>query len=488
MQNNNNQTSAESQAENSAEATYARADGGANEYAVSIDTSVQSHLEITDALLAQSPGRLSATIEDAPREVGARVLERLDVDRAGAVAEYLDPKTASKIFKEVDPGTAAGVMLAMNRPEAAMVLAAMDPDDRVDILGLVDTEAHDELLGELDVAKAAETRTLESYEPDTAGGIMTTEVTALYEYLTVEDAISLLRKLSEELEQMFYVYVIDRIGRLVGVLSMRDLILARPEQQLRNIMIKNVRSVVATKDQEDVAKMMRGSGYLAMPVVDEIGKLIGLITVDDVVDVIQEEATEDFQKMFGAGAEERLASPWHFSFRKRVFWLLVNLGTAFLAAAVISSFQSVIKLLPLLAAFQTVVSGMGGNGSAQAMAVTIRGMATGDVDKRLLRHVLMREAIVGVLTGIVVGICTWAIAATFYHDQNGFKIGIVICIALMFNHVNACVTGSAIPFVMKRFGFDPAQSSTIFATTFTDCGGFFVTLGLGYLLQNWLLA
>jgi magnesium transporter len=474
---NNNLTSLEKPAENSA----------ARDYGVSVDTTVHSQLEVTAELLMASPGKLSEMIEDAPREVGARVLEQLSLDRAAAVAEYLDPKTASKIFKEVEPGTAAGVMLAMNRPEAAMVLAEMDPDDRVDILGLVDSEAHEELLSELDVAKAAETRTLESYPPDSAGGIMTTEVTSLYEYLTVEDAINLLRKMSEELEQMFYVYVIDRIGRLVGVLSMRDLILAKPTRQLRNIMIKNVRSVRATVDQEEVAQQMRGSGYLAMPVVDDLGKLIGLITVDDVVDVIQEEATEDIQKMFGAGAEERLASPWHFSFRKRVFWLLVNLGTAFLAAGVISRFQDVIQVLPLLAAFQTIVSGMGGNGSAQAMAVTIRGLATGHVDKRLLRHVLMRELIVGVLTGIVVGIATWAIAVTFYSDQNGLKIGMVICIALMFNHINACVTGSAIPLVMKKLGFDPAQSSTIFATTFTDCGGFFVTLGLGYLLQEWLL-
>ncbi|MBC7785715.1 MAG: magnesium transporter [Burkholderiales bacterium] len=447
---------------------------------------ITGEIVITPELLESSPGRIAQTIEEAPADQGARVLEQLPLDVAAAVSEYLDPKTAARIFKEVDSGTAAGVVLAMNRAEAAMVLAEMDPDDRVDILGLIYPEAHEELLAELDAAKAAETRSLESYARDTAGGIMTTQVTALYEYLTVEDAINLLRKLSQELEQMFYVYAIDRLGRLVGVLSMRDLILAKPSSQLRNIMIKNVRSVPATMDQEEVARLMRGSGYLAMPVVDDIRKLIGLITVDDVVDVIQDEATEDIQKMFGAGAEERLNSAWHFSFRKRVFWLQINLLTAFLAAAVISSFQEVIKVLPLLAAFQTIVSGMGGNGSAQAMAVTIRGMATGQVDRKLLRHVLRRELIVGILTGIAVGLSTWAVAAVFYHDQQGLKIGAVIAVALLFNQINACVSGAAIPFVMKKLGFDPAQSSTIFATTLTDCGGFFATLGLGYLLMNWL--
>ncbi|MDB5328823.1 MAG: mgtE [Phycisphaerales bacterium] len=440
----------------------------------------------TEIMLSSSPRELSELIEEAPCDQGASVLERLPLDRAVAVAEYLDPKTAARIFKEIDAGTAAALMLGMNRVEAAMVLAGMDPDDRVDILGMVDAEAHDELLAELDVAKRAEVRHLESYASDTAGGIMTTQVTALYEYLTVDDAIHLLRKLSEELEQMFYVYAIDRLGRLVGVLSMRDLILAKPNRRLRDIMIKGVRSVPVTMDQEEVAQRMRESGYLAVPVVDTEQRLVGIITVDDVIDVVTEEATEDVLKMFGAGAEERLNSPWFYSFRKRVVWLQVNLGTAFLAAGVISLFQNTITALPLLAAFQTVVSGMGGNGSAQAMAVTIRGMATGKVDKALLRKVLLRELMVGIFTGIVVGLTTWGIAAIFYADQHGFRIGVVICIALMFNHINACVTGSAIPFIMKKFGADPAQSSTIFATTFTDCGGFFATLGLGYLLMDWL--
>ena len=440
----------------------------------------------TEVMLSSSPRELSELIEDAPCDQGASVLERLPLDRAVAVAEYLDPKTAARIFKEVDSGTAAALMLGMNRVEAAMVLAGMDPDDRVDILGLVDAEAHDELLAQLDVAQRNEVRHLESYPSDTAGGIMTTQVTALYEYLTVDDAIGLLRKLSEELEQMFYVYAIDRMGRLVGVLSMRDLILAKPQRRLRDIMIKGVRSVPATMDQEEVAQKMRESGYLAVPVVDAEQRLIGIITVDDVIDVVTEEATEDVLKMFGAGAEERLNSPWFYSFRKRVVWLEVNLGTAFLAAGVISLFQNTITALPLLAAFQTVVSGMGGNGSAQAMAVTIRGMATGKVDRALLRKVMMRELLVGIFTGIIIGFSTWAIAAVFYADQHGFRIGVVICIALMFNHINACVSGAAIPFVMKKFGADPAQSSTIFATTFTDCGGFFATLGLGWLLMDWL--
>jgi len=208
--------------------------------------------------------------------------------------------------------------------------------------------------------------------------------------------------------------------------------------------------------------------------------------VDDVVDVINAEATEDVQKMAGAGAEERLTSPWQFSVRSRTPWLLVNLGTAFLAAAVVGLFQHTISALPILAAYQTIVSGMGGNAGAQAMAVTIRGIALGQVDRKLLNHLLKRELIVGVLTGLIVGMITWVIAAFTSHDPHAGLIGAVICVALTLNHINACLTGVAIPFVMKKMGFDPAQSATIFATTFTDCGGFFLTLGLAAILLRFL--
>ncbi|MGN6726101.1 MAG: magnesium transporter [Tepidisphaeraceae bacterium] len=439
---------------------------------------------INDELLESPPRKVSELIEEAPPRVGAEVLSRLDFDRAALVAEYLDPRTAASIFKEIDTGIAAGVMLAMNRAEAAMVLADMDPDDRVDILGMVDEAAHDELLAELDVAQAAETRKLEAYPPDTAGGIMTTEVTALYEYLTVEDAIALLRKLSEELEQMFYVYVIDRIGRLVGVLSMRDLILARSDRRLKDIMIKGVRSVPATMDQEEVARIMRESGYLAMPVVDAQQILLGLITVDDVIDVVQEEATEDVLKMFGVGAEERLNSPWKFSFNSRVWWLLINLATAFLAGGVVGLFDSTIAKFSVLAIYMPIVAGMGGNASAQAMAVAIRGLATGYVDRKLLWRVIWREMLVGVLTGVVCGVVTAGVALVW--QKNPF-LGLLVCVALIINHTLACTTGAGIPFLMKRMGFDPAQSATIFATTVTDVCGFFSLLGLATYFARWLV-
>jgi magnesium transporter len=438
---------------------------------------------------AESSQQVADRIEDLSASDAAGVLSYLPNDQAAEVATILDPETAGRIFSRMEPPEAAEVISAMHPPEASMVLAAVDPDDRVDILEHVSGPVHDQLMKEFSAEDADEVRQLEQYPPDTAGGIMTTQVTSLYEDMTAQEAIDQLRRLQEELGQMYYVYVVDRRRHLVGVLSMRDLILSRPERRLNQFMRPTVTAIPATTDQEIVAREFQRTKYLAMPVVDARHRLIGLITLDDVVDVINEEATEDVQKMFGAGAEERLLSPWQFSFRKRIWWLEVNLATAFLAAWVVSWFNDVVAVLPALAAYMGIVSGMGGNAGAQALAVAVRGIALGETSPKLLRRVLYRESIVGLLAGICVGITTWACAALRIFGSNQYNghpvlFGFVIALALLFNHINACTTGVLIPFVMKKMGFDPAQSATIFATTFTDCGGFFATLWLAKVILH----
>lgn len=438
--------------------------------------------KVVEAAVVEPAQQVAEQIEEINPADGAAVLQALSNDRAAAVVEYLDPNTAADILSKIDATHAALIVVDMEIPEAGMVLGAMDPDDRVDILDHIPAPLHDQLVNEMLAEDAAEVRQLEQYPPDTAGGIMTTEVTALYEYITVDNAIHLLRRLNEELEQMFYVYVIDRRKHLVGVLSMRDLILAKPEKMLRDIMIQNVRSVPATMDQEQVARLMKRYGYLASPVVDANGRLIGLITLDDVVDVLEEEATEDVQRLFGAGAEERLSSTWQFSFSRRVWWLLVNLLTAFFAGAVVGGFEDTLSKITALAIYMPIVAGMGGNASAQAMAVAVRGISIGgDVTRNMLWNVMYRELLVGVLTGVTVGVVTGSIAVLW---QKDYRLGIVVGLALILNHTLACTTGAGIPFVMKRMGFDPAQSATIFATTVTDVVGFFGLFMLAKLIMQ----
>jgi magnesium transporter len=392
---------------------------------------------------------------------------------------------AAKQLKHLSPLDAAAALAALPLADAGRVLAEMPADDRVDVLDQLSPLLRQQMLATMSPAKAAEARDLQQYPPDTAGGIMTTEVAALPETLTAAQAIEELRRLSRELEQLYYVYVIDGGGRLGGVLSMRDLILAEPGSPLKRIMRQNVAAVSVAADQEDVAHTMHQHGYLAMPVVDDQRRLLGIITVDDIVDVLEEEATEDVQRMFGAGPEERLTSSWSYSFRKRIGWLQVNLVTAFIAASVVGLFEDTIAKFAVLAVYMPVVAGMGGNASAQAMAVAIRGIALGEVDRKLLRHVLKRELIVGVLSGLCVG-ATAAVISMIFHHRHGWLLGLLAGGALLINHSLACVWGVTVPFVMKRLGFDPAQSATIFTTTLTDMVGFFTLLGLATLAMSFV--
>ncbi|MGF1635167.1 MAG: magnesium transporter [Phycisphaerae bacterium] len=424
----------------------------------------------------------------------AEAMRRFEIEDQAHVLSGLHPEVAAPVVAEMAAPDVAVALAELSNDKIAGILAEMDPDDRVDVLEHLPEDRHDEIIGHMEPEEAAEVRRLEQYEPDTAGGIMTTQVTSLYEHLAVSDAIEQIRKLSEEFEQLFYMYVVDRRGHLIGVLSMRDLILAKPTRKLHEVMIPEVRSVLADMDQEEVAQVMRKYGFLAMPVVDTQNRLIGLITIDDIGDVLEEEATEDVHRLFGAGAEERLMSPWWFSFKSRVGWLVVNLGTAFAAGAVVASFSGLIERLAVLAAFMPIVAGMGGNASAQAMAVAVRGMSLGEVDRRTIRHVLIRESIVGLLTGLIIGTLTGLIAYFYTAPQESYTnfgavmLGVVIFAALVINHTLACVSGAGIPFIMKRLGFDPAQSATIFATTVTDVVGFFALLGLAFLAIRQILS
>ncbi len=430
-----------------------------------------------------SASNISAQIEEIPPADGANVMEHLSVGKAAEVAEYLDPVTAGNILAEMEPQDAARVIEDMPPPEASMVLAAMPADDRVDVMEHVGRELHEELLTELPPATASEVRALEKFAPDTAGGIMNTQFTALPEQWSVEEAIAELRRLGSRQQPMFYTYVVDQRGVLRGVISMRDLILSPLDLRLHQIMHREVKAIAATMDQEKVADQFRKYNYLALPVVDAHNVLLGIVTVDDVVEIISEEAMEDVQRMAGAGAEERLTSPWHFSFRKRILWLEVNLATAFLAAAVVGFFEATIARIAILAVYMPVVAGMGGNASAQAMSVAIRGIALGEVDFSRLRHVLIREFFVGLVSGIVIGITT-ALVAWAFHSDHGLVLGAVVAVALVITMISACIAGVAIPFIMKAMRFDPAQSASIFITTVTDFVGFLSFLGLAWLFMK----
>lgn len=265
---------------------------------------------------------------------------------------------------------------------------------------------------------------------------------------------------------------------------MRDLMLANPDDLIENVMRKDVFSVDAFMDREQVARELTGRNFFVVPVVDSQKKMVGVVRAHELIGDVQEEATEDIQKMFGAGGDERSFSPIFFSLKKRLFWLHVNLATAFLAASVIGLFEGIIAKISALAVFMPVVAGQGGNAGAQSLAVVMRGLVMREIPPNKVANLILKETWIGFLNGVVIGVITGLI--TWIWEGNPW-FGAVIALAMIVNLIIAGFFGAAIPIVMKGLGLDPAQCSNIVLTTFTDVIGFFSFLGFAVLFQKLLL-
>ena len=323
-----------------------------------------------------------------------------------------------------------------------------------------------------------------NYPEDSAGRIMSTDYLALHTDLQVKDAIAKIRSMARRKNPESYGYVVDHENHLVGVLNMRDLLLAQSQATLDVVMRKDIFAVPFTMDREQVAEELSKRGFFAAPVVDNEKRLLGVIKAEHLLDDVQEEATEDFQKMFGAGGDERAFSPVGFSLKMRLPWLHVNLATAFLAAFVVACFEDIIAKLTILAVFLPVVAGQGGNAGAQSLAVVIRGLVMREIPPKKAAQLILKEAWLGTVGGVATGLVT-ALVAWWWAGNP--MLGVVIGLAMIVNLSIAGFAGAAIPIVMKRIGLDPAQCSNIILTTVTDVMGFFSFLGLAVLFESYLI-
>jgi magnesium transporter len=300
--------------------------------------------------------------------------------------------------------------------------------------------------------------------------------------MTVGEAITALQT-ARDVEMVFYLYIVDARGHLVGVTSLRRLLLVSPETPLKRIMTPEPVSVRVDMDQEEVARLVASYNLLAIPAVDEANKLVGVITVDDVIDVIKDEATEDLYRLAGVSSDERVFTPATESLRKRMPWLIVNLITAFLAAAVVGLFESTIDAWTALAVFMPIVAGMGGNAGTQTLTVIVRGIALGELTWTNSRKALGKEVMIGIGNGIVLG----TIAAMVAWARNGDpRLGIILGIAMVINLFVAGLAGTLIPLGLKALKVDPALASAVFITTFTDVCGFASFLGLATVFRRYL--
>lgn len=421
-------------------------------------------------LLREQPSELQALLEEIHDEDLADLVKLLETDEALLMLEQLDPELAADIFARLDEPEQARFLERFGPARIAPIVNEMAPDDRADLIDALPELVGDELLETMNPEAVAEVEELAQWAEDTAGGLMTTEYISVPLGLTVQEVIERIREGSEQAETVYYVYVLDDDRRLLGIASIRDLLLASADDPLSEVMAENVHTVRPDTDQEVVARTLGKYDFVALPVTDEAGTLLGVITVDDVLDVLTAEQTEDVQRLGAVGPiEERYFQTTFWTFiSKRAPWLAVLFMGEFLAGGVMRHYDPVLRAVAQLSHYIPLLISTGGNSGSQSASLIIRGMATGDITVGDWWRVLLRElgqgAILGVfLAAIGVG------RVLMVQDGTGMAVTIgvtVVSIVLM-----GCTVGAMLPILLRRVGLDPATSSTPFIATLVDVLG-----------------
>ncbi|MDO9536520.1 MAG: magnesium transporter [Bacillota bacterium] len=392
---------------------------------------------------------------------------------------------AALIIQEMEEFDQVSLIRLLTKHRASSILKEMAIDDATDLLGELHPEEAKDLLALIE-EEAEELRDLLRYPEDTAGGIMTTDFIALPEDLVAEDAITRLRELAPEAEIIYYVYVVDAQTKLSGVISLRDLIAAGDGTFLREIMFRNVISVPAHMDQEEVARVVARYDLLAVPVVDEEQRLLGIITVDDILDVIEEEATEDIYRLAGTGeVRGNILDASVFGIaRKRVPWLLISLVGGLLSGFVIGVFEETLKSILILAIFIPVIMDMGGNVGTQSSTVFVRSLATGEIENDDVWRYFFREVKVGISMGVFNGIIIALVASLW---QGIPMLGVVVGLAMFITISFAALIGTLVPMIFNHYGIDPAISAGPFVTTIKDVTGLLIYFYTASIFMKYLI-
>jgi len=406
----------------------------------------------------------------------ADVLESLDEEDGLRLLEVLPAEVASESLAEMEEEEDAGDLLAALDPKrGAELIHELADDDAADLVGELEPEEQDRILAALPIEEAGEIRGLLRYDEESAGGIMTTALVSIPSHLTAREALDEVRRQGREVEDFYTVFVVDGSHRLLGTVPLDDLILADPDEPVARLVEPVVASALPTDDQEEVGRIMSRYNLVSVPVLDENGVLLGRVTFDDVLDVLEAEQTEDILRMAGTSDDEELRGSWSTAVRLRLPWLLVNLVTAVVAASVVYLFADTIGQVLILAAIMPIIAGMGGNAGTQALAVTVRRLAVqGRTDRRVFQAV-GKEVLVGLVNGAALGGVTALLSVLVGGDP---MLGLVVLLAMWGNIVVAGFAGSFVPALLHRLGVDPAVASSVFVTTFTDLMGFFLLLGL----------
>jgi magnesium transporter len=413
-----------------------------------------------------------------PADQADLVEELTDIDQITLLSQ-LSPADSADVLEEMEDEDAAALAERLPVADLAEILDEMEVDEAADVLGDLSAERVAEALREME--EPYEVIPLLQYPDDTAGGLMTPAIVTLRRGWQAQEALEELRRVEPIADSVYYLFVTDEKGILQGVVGLRDLVVAVPETTVEAIMDPHVISVPVTADQEICARTLSRYGFLALPVIDEAKRLVGVITADDLIEVAEDEATEDMYRMVGISGEEQADGPLRSSVLKRLPWLAVNMLTLFVAITVVDAFEPVIAGMVALATFLPLVSGEGGNAGSQTTTVIVRGMALGEIDERNGLRVLAKELAAAFINGALVGIGT---GLAIYVWKGEWIIALAVMLAMVLNFLVAALAGVLVPLGLKLAKVDPALASAAFVTGVTDTLGFLFFLGIATLLLS----
>lgn len=415
----------------------------------------------------------SHSLEEMSEEDAVQLLKSLPASLAARAIKHLQVSFVATLLKDLDALHLRDVFAALTPQLAASILMHFPPNARERVKEYIADSLKERIIDLLE------------YPAGSVGRIMTTDFLSFHKNTEAQEVIEKIRMLAKKKTfPSSYAYVVDDDSHLVGVLNMRDLMLASPDQTLESMMRKEVFSIHCFVDRQEAANELSKRKFFAAPIVDGENHIVGIIKVERMLHGIQEEVTKDLQKMFGAGGDERVFSSTFFAIKKRLPWLHVNLATAFLAAGVVALFEGIIAKLTILAVYLPVVAGQGGNAGAQSLAVVMRGLVMREIPPDKTLKLILKECRLGAINGAIIGLVT-ALLAWIWQGNPYF--GLVIGLGMFLNLIFAGLSGASIPILMKRLGWDPAQSSNIILTTVTDVMGFLAFLSLAVLFQNYLI-
>ena len=448
--------------------------GGSDVYDERGSLRADLRLKVSDAIAESDAAGLKELTGDLHATELAHLIEALKSDQRAPLVQLLGDDFDYTALTELDEAVRLEIVEEIPNAEIARAVQDLDSDDAVYILEDLDEEDRHEILAKLPFTERIRLRRALDYPEESAGRRMQSEFVAVPPFWSVGQTIDYMRSDDDLPDRFSQIFVIDPTFRLLGAVDLDRILRTGRSVRVEDIMHEQVHSIQGDMDQEEAAQIMQQYDLLSAAVVDDSDRLVGVLTIDDIVDVINEEAEEDLLRMGGVGDEE-LSDSVADTTKSRFLWLLLNLGTAVLASAVISLFDATIEQMVALAVLMPIVASMGGNAGTQTMTVAVRALATRELDTYNTRRIIGRETLVGFINGCLFAIIIGAVTVLWFNDV---QLGVVIAVAMVVNMVAAALAGILIPIVLDKFKADPAIASGVFVTTVTDVVGFFAFLGL----------